>query len=464
MIINRFKVLSQLKCLFVLFWVFTSGICLYAASGSEMNAEAADFAAFGKALKASKDSEAIRLGGLTFSRLEKKYRTDAGFGALKSRLTAAEFLSGAMGAQLKKATVRGVLAAADELFDNKSKSKKEYSLLVAPGRSFYETSVKLFSKPVRIENLVNDEKTFLADYYALKLRILTSKIAKAGQALAIAEASFSGTHDYVLVLPLLHASDAKAVNIDVFPGWMRQPAQLDVFSDSCLLHYGFCFQAMVLARESAQIQQKSFSELRFYTLAARKCGRGHPHIAVDCLNRAVNYVPKQQPDLIVSLQFEIVQLWLDTGNYTLAAGQARKISDSYPKHKDSGKALWLYYYALSRSNNTSQILTDIDEALADKRCEPYKAKLMYMKWWALRRRRNETARIAALEYELLKKYGDNPMTASVLLSQGTDLLAGRDYNGAYELLTRLLEKFPLTEAADQAKEMIAKLKAAKGIK
>jgi len=462
MIINRFKVLSQFKCLFVLFWVFTSGICLYAVG--EMSVEADDFAAFGKALGACNDSEAIRLGDLTFSRLGKKYRTAAGFGVLRSKLAAAEFLAGRMESQLKKATVRGMFAVADELFDNKRKSKKEYSVLVAPGRSFYETSIKLFSKPVRIEKLGNDEKTFLADYYDLKLRILTSKIAKAGLALAIAEASFSGTHDYVLVLPLLHASDEKAVNIDILPGWMRQPAQLEVFSDSCLLHYGFGFQAMLLARESAQIQQKPFSELRFYTSAARKCGISHPHIAVDCLNRAINYVPNQQPDLIVSLQFEIVQLWLDTGNYALAAGQAHKISDSYPSHKDSGKALWLYYYALSRSNNTSQILTDIDEVLADKRCESYKAKLMYMKWWALRRNRNETARIAALEYELLKKYGDNPMTASVLLSQGTDLLAGLDYNGAYELLTRLLEKFPLTKAADQAKEMIAKLKATKGIK
>jgi len=220
----------------------------------------------------------------------------------------------------------------------------------------------------------------------------------------------------------------------------------------------------MVAKKSAQIQERPFSELEFYRSVAKKCGKSHPHIAADCLHKAMDYVPDKEPDMAVVLQFEVVQLWLDSSNYALAAGQARKIFETYPNHNSSGKAIWLYYYALSRNNNTDEILVDIDKALDDKRCEVYKAKLMYIKWWALRRKRNQTARVAALEYELLKQYGNNPMVAPILLSRATDLLASQNYNGAYESLSQLVEKFPSTKAAAQAKRMLVKLKDAKGVK
>ena len=365
--------------------------------------------------------------------------------------------------QLKRATNKRMLAVADELFSNDGKGTRTHSLSVAPAKRFYETSVGLFSKPVRISNLTDEEKSFLAQYYDLKLRVLTSAIAKAGQALAITEPSFKGTHDYVLVLPLLHVSGKRSVNIDVLPQWMRRPDQLDIFVDSCLLHFGFPFHAMSLAKKSAQLQSTSFSELDFYRSAAKKCGTSHPHIAADCLHRAINYATDKKPDRAVALQFEVVQLWLDSRNYALAVGQAHKIFKTYPNHEEAGKAIWLYYYALSRNNNTDEILVDIDRALDDKRCEVYKAKLMYIKWWALRRKRDQTARVAALEYELLKQYGNDPMIAPILLSRATDLLAGQNYTGAYESLTQLVEKFPSTKAATQAKRMLAKLKAVKGV-
>jgi outer membrane protein assembly factor BamD (BamD/ComL family) len=365
--------------------------------------------------------------------------------------------------QLRGATNKRMLGVANELFKPDNKGTKTFSLSVAPAKRFYETSVGLFSRPVRIDNLMDEEKSFLAQYYNLKLRALTSLIAKTGQALTIAEPSFKGTHDYVLVLPLLHVSDKKSVNIDILPRWMRRPDQLDIFVDSCLLHFGFPFHAMSLAKKSARFQNSSFSELEFFRSGAKKCGASHPHIAVDCLNRAINCTTDKEPDRVVDLQFKVVQLWLDTKNYALAAGEAHKIFETYPNHKESGKAIWLYYYALSRNNNTDEILVDIDKTLDDQRCEVYKAKLMYIKWWALRRNHDQNVRVTALEYELLKQYGNDPMVAPILLSRATDLLAGQNYTDAYESLTQLVEKFPSTTAATQAKRMLGKLKSVKGM-
>ena len=63
-----------------------------------------------------------------------------------------------------------------------------------------------------------------------------------------------------------------------------------------------------------------------------------------------------------------------------------------------------------------------------------------------------------MEYELLKDYGNDPMVAPVLLSRATDRLVRQDYAGARESVIELVEKFPDTKAAAQAKRMLEKLK------
>jgi hypothetical protein len=418
-----------------------------------------NLAGFRKSLDAHEYSEALSIGNTLFAQLERKHKSDAGFMAYKSKLKGAEFLAESMQQQLKRATKTRVSSISDELFEKNSSTGGASQPLVAPAKSFYETSIELFSRPVKIDNLTEEEKSFLVQYYDLKLRDLTSHIAKTGQALAIAEPSFKGTYDYVLVLPLLHVSDKTSVNVGVLPQWMQRPDQLDIFADSCLLHFGMPFQAMNLAKKSAQLRNVSFSEYDFYKSAARKCGTLYAHIAADCLRKAINHAQGEGSAEAIALEFDLVQLWLDSSNYPLAASQAHKISQTYPDDKDPGKAIWLYYYALSRSNNVNGILADIDTALDDKRCELYKPKLMYIKWWALRRKRDQDAKVAVLEYELLKQYGDDPMVAPILLSRVTDYLASQDYTGAYELSTQLIDKFPSTKAAIQAEKMLAKLKA-----
>jgi len=447
----------------LVFVIITTGIGFGVSSteDSQTGNKIPDFAAFQKAFETSDDSQSISLGDSIFSELEKKYKGNLGLDTIKSKLTAAEFLAGQMESQLSKMTRKLMLTVPGELFNTKKKGGESKLLLIAPAKSFYETSVVIFSKPPIVDKLGSDEKKFLAQYYNLKLRILTSAIAKAGQALSVTEPTFKGTHDYVLVLPLLHHSDKNSFNIDVLPRWMQQPEQLDIFSDSCLLHFGFSSYAMMIAKKAAQLKNEPFSEIDFYKTAAKKCWKSYPNIAAECLRRAIDSAPNQETETVVTLRFELVQLWLDSENYALAAGEARKIFEAWPNHKDSSKAIWFYYYALSKGDNTDQVLTDIDNVLADKRCDVYKAKLMYIKWRALRRKQSEQTRIEALEYQLLKEYGDDPIVAPVLLARATDFLAKQDYNEAYRLLEQLSQKFPSTKAALQAKKLVTKLKATK---
>ncbi|UCG48661.1 MAG: hypothetical protein JSU94_02580 [Phycisphaerales bacterium] len=423
-----------------------------------------EVAAFLKACKARDDAEAKSIGDKIFARLTQKHRQNAAFTALLSKMKAAEFLTRQMVQQLRQATNQRMVSIGKNMFPNRKQPVKKSVLSVAPAKRFYDTSVALFSKPVKGIDLSDEERTFFVQYYDLKLRLFTGEIAKAGQALAIAEPAFKGTYDYVLVLPLLHAIGERPINIDVLPLWMRRPDQLDIFSDSALLHYGLPFQAMMVAKKASELRGSAFSELDFYRSASGKCGTGLPHTAADCLKRAITEAVNKKADLVVPLEFDMVQLWLDSDNYGLAAGEARKIYEDSPDHKDAGKAMWLYFYSLSRNNDTDVILKDIDEALKDKRCKIYEPKLLYIKWWALRRKRDSTASVAALEYELLKRYGNDPMVAPIMLSHATDQLASQDYAGAYDSLSQLVEKFPATKAAQQAKRMLAKLKTIRGEK
>jgi len=433
-----------------------------ACAGGQVNGQATDtnspvLADFAAALKAGYDKQALAIGDVLFKQVERKYRADAGFVAFRSKLQAAEYLADRMISELNKAKNKKMAWVASRLFAGNN-SERSKPLTVAPAKSFYETSLQLFSKAVKITGLSTEEQNFLAKYYDLKLRILTTAVAKAGQALVVAEPTFQGTHNYVLVLPLLHASDAKAFNIEVLPRWMQKPQHLEIFSNSCLLHFGLPFQAMMIAKHKAEIEGRPFSEIDFYRTQATRCRTSHPRAAVDCIKKAIAYVSRDNTDMLVRLDFEIVEICLESGNFTLAANQARRIYESYPENEQAGRAIWLYYYALSRGNKTDAILSGIDDAISDHRCRPYKPRLMYVKWWALRRKRGNDAMIAAVEYELLKNYGNDPMVAPILLSRATDLLAQQDYSGARESLLRLVEKFPSTKAAAQAHRILERLK------
>jgi len=422
-----------------------------------------NFTEFYQALEIGADEQAVKMGQKIFNWIEEKYQGNTGFGALKSKMNAADFLANQMINQLRKATGKQVFAVAGEMFkDDKIINKN--ALSVAPAKSFYETSQQIFSRPVNVSQFSDEEKIFIAKFYDLKLRILTSAIAKAGQALAISEPSFKETYDYVLVLPLLHASETNPININILPLWMRQSNQLHIFSDSCLLHFGLAYHAQAFAKAADELDDKVFSEKIFYLSASKRCIKQLPSVAVDCLKRAINSIDEQNIDERINLQFDIVQIWLDSDNFALGAGEAKSIADSFPDHQKRREAVWLHFYALSRSNNIQAILANIDTAINDPRCAEYRSKLMYIKWYALRRQKDNTAQVAALEHKLITDYGDDMIIAPILLSRATDLLARQDYAGACLLLDQIREKFPTTKAAEQANKIAAKLKAIQGSK
>jgi len=437
--------------LLLFLWVLTPTVL--AEEAQELSK---DYEPFHQALEDGDEARALSLGQVLYRDFQQAYRSEANFQAFHSKLTAAEFLARQMISQLAGATRRQMLRTTATLFSTSTSQRQPLTL--PPAQQFYDTSVSIFSHPVRIGGLTDKQKAFLGSYYDLKLRLLIARIARAGQALAIAEPQFHQTHHYVLILPLLHTSADQPININVLPAWMTKPEQLELLSDVCLLHFNLPIQAMHLAQQAANGLSQTFLPENFYRAAAKKCGVSQANVAVACLEYALAELPASAVDKIILLNFDIAQLWWDTGNFPLAAGQAQKIITTWPDIKEYGRAVNLYYYSLSRSNNVEAILTDINTAIDDARCIAYQAKLMYLKWWSLRRQRKDDARIGVIEHDLIKRYPKNSLVAPVLLSRATDHLGRQDYSAAKISLDQIIKQFPNSKAAVQAHKMITKLK------
>ena len=81
---------------------------------------------------------------------------------------------------------------------------------------------------------------------------------------------------------------------------------------------------------------------------------------------------------------------------------------------------------------------------------------MYLKWWSLRRQRKDDVRIGVIEHDLIKRFPKNPLVAPVLLSRATDHLGRQEYAAAQQTLEQLIQQFPQSKAAIQAKKMMVK--------
>ncbi len=396
-----------------------------------------------------------------FEKLENKYPANAELRILKSRIAAAEYIASQMQSELQQRKERVLKKMAAQLFAEQAAKPNEMLAPLAPARDFYNASAAIFQIPVSLEVFDPCERTFLGQYYDLKITSLVDSTIAAAKALAVTDRDFEGLYDYALVVPLLHAANNEDVNIALFPKSMRTPDGLGNLSKSCLLHYGLPPRAMQFAKQAAGLVGKPFSEVEFYESAAKTARDSKPDVAADCLSRAVELLPENDADKIVALRLEAAQMWLDSGKYTLAAAEARKAFEAYPENLSAGRAIWLHYFALSKADDLDALLTGIDSAISDPRCAEYVVKLKYMKWYALRRKSPLSPACTAIENDLLEHHADDSIVAPIMLFRAQELMARQNYDQSRRLFADIVEKFPSTEAAARAKQNLSKLEARK---
>ena len=117
-----------------------------------------NFTDFLHALERGSDQQAAQMGRGLFECLDRKYRADAGFSALKSKMAAADFLASQMITQLKTAAGRQMFVEAANVFGNVDHTGDKRPFNIVPAKSIYDSSLEVFSKPISIGRLGDDEK------------------------------------------------------------------------------------------------------------------------------------------------------------------------------------------------------------------------------------------------------------------------------------------------------------------
>jgi tetratricopeptide (TPR) repeat protein len=422
-------------------------------------AQASNCANLEQMLEEPDSSRALTSGYALFQKLEKKYPANAELRLLKSRIAAAEYIATQIQSELQQRKGRVLKKMAGQLFGEETDKPNEKLTPLTSAKDFYNASAAIFETPVPKDIFDSCEKTFLSQYYSLKIASLVDSTIEAAKALSITDRGFDGLYDYALVLPLLHASNDEDINIGLLPKSMRTVDGQGKLSESCLLHYGLPARSMEFAKQAANIAGTSFSEVEFYESATKIARDTKPDVAADCLSRAVELLPPDDADRIVALRLEAAQMWLDSDKYMLAAAEARKAFEAYPQNPSAGRAIWLHYFALSKADDLNSLLSTIDSAICDPRCVEYVVKLKYMKWYSLRCRRPTSPALTAIEKDLLENHADDPIVAPVMLFKAQDLMARQNYDQSRQLFAQIIEKFPTTRAAVEAKEKLSKLEA-----
>ena len=393
-------------------------------------------------------------GAIDFEKLKGKYSGDTNFKTYMAKLRAAEHLAADMVSQLEKVRKRQLNVFSDTIFGNKAETEEAEAFLTAPAIKFYKEAKGLFSQPISLHGFSIAEQKFLSSYYNLKLRSLLNEIAETGQALAVAEPSFKGTYDYVLVLPLLHTKDGSSVNVNSLPQWMQQAGILTALSDSCLLHYGFINPALDLAKMACVQRSGSCDDVELYRFLANKCDKHNVNIAVQCLEKAIEYLPDNDLGTVNELRFDIVQRWAQAGSYKLAAGQAKKIAQHIPDSNEGKESLLkiikIYAEQLKFYDDAIEQCRVFLKKFTDSRQAEYiqflTGKLTYL---------NRDYAGAATKLDLFQmKYPNSPYVSEAMLLGAISQFSEGQTNEAIERFRRIIQKYPDTELTARCKFLI----------
>ncbi|MFC1677129.1 tol-pal system YbgF family protein [Planctomycetota bacterium] len=391
---------------------------------------------------------------IDFEKLKEKYSDNANFQTYMAKLRAAELLAADMVSQLEKARKKQLNAFSDTLFGNKAEIGKGEALGVSPAREIYKRSKGLFSQPISLRGFSSVEQKFLSGYYNLKLRSLLNEIAEAGRALAVAEPSFKGTYDYVLVLPLLHTKDVGSVNVNSLPQWMQQAEILDALADSCLLHYGFLSPALNLAKKACVQRSDSCDDVELYRCLAGKCGKHNVTIAVQCLEKAIEYLSDNDLGAINELRFDIAQRWTDLGSYKLAAGQLKKIAQNISDSNDAEdtllKIIKIYAEQLKFYDDAIEQCRVFLGKFTDSQQAEYvqflTGKLTYL---------NKDYAGAATKFDLFQmKYPDSAYVSEAMLLGAISQLSQGQTDEAIERFKGIIQRYPEAELTAHCKFLI----------
>jgi tetratricopeptide (TPR) repeat protein len=325
--------------------------------------------------------------------------------------------------------------------------------LLPPAREAYWTRLKLFAAARVSRGLSVQQVAFLDRYYDLHMQ---DEILAIGRQALVAHSGSSERLCYALVLPLLYlqgrqdAWDQETPLFDLFT-----PQMLGVLSKFALLQAERPGAALAVARCQARRNNREFSPTQWASDAVDACTLNQRPDLAEQLVGLVSAGTERQ-GVVAGLRLKVADSYARCGEYGPAAQACERICAELPATRWYGRIMVAYLGYLARDGKIEQVIATTESVLQDARCQPYRAQILYLRWWALRKS-DRLEEASALAQQLLEQYADNPAVAPVLLERATDALARQKYDQCRELLTRLTREFPGTESARRAQDILTRL-------
>ncbi len=329
---------------------------------------------------------------------------------------------------------------------------------LVPAAQLYSEFLPHFQYRLQTDRFSPAQQDFLRTYYNAQVRQMVDEVMRWGMPLSTVAADSHELEYYLLLLPLLHSTCGFDVSLlNTLPPWILAADRLERLADFCLLRVERIDAAGAIGVQLLRHDKGGSGAYEYYLAAADKCVKSRlPARAVQCLEAAIASLARDDPRA-VEQRLAICQVWADAKNYAMAAGAAGQIIKDMSGAPASGRARYLRIRYLSQQGDSNAILLEVDDALADAACRPFEPDLMFFKWLALRRQ-NKPEQAAGLLKEFLRKYPDNPQAADMYYAAAVECLTSQRYDEARDVLRSLMDRFPGSPAAIQAKSLQARLR------
>lgn len=415
---------------------------------------------FERLAKAGQSDQALGVGKQLLEDLVSKYPQNKGLRKVQKRLDAA--------ADLKALIIRGLKCEQQKVLakivglDMPSQSSSQHTPqehpapLLAPAEHLYRANMQLFNGQPQLDAISPAESKFARRYYDLRMQDSIEQVTKATTQTTLSPGESCGPSFYALVLPLLYLpeGDVRWQSLNRLFA-LADSSDLEAMSQFCLLRVDRPAAARAIASYQAEAEGNDFLLLDWSIEASRKCvDNQRPDLAEALLRTAIPALNDE--NTIVKLRLMIAQGYSRCRDHERAAEHCKQAAHDFPDSPLYARLICSYFEYLARQSKPSHILSQIDSALNEPRCRPNAAELLYLKWWALRKRhRYDQARKVA--DRLTAEHPDNECVAPVLLAEATDCLSNHRYDRCRKLLRQIMTKFPKTDSAQQAQKVILNL-------
>jgi hypothetical protein len=300
-------------------------------------------------------------------------------------------------------------------------------------------------------------------YYDLLLEAGSAYLfARSGEDSNIDQRIATETLELCLVIPLLRTSDSawSTAQLIALPSWMKAPDRSAILEDFCLVagRYRTAYQFARSVKVARPAGESVSDYLDYLASVAGKPvvqARGAGVLVLTAGIAAADAAGEKgrAANMRVALAAQLDA----TGKPEAAAEEMKRLLGLAPDRELFAKAATLRMKYLFASRQWAILAGEAGGYERDARCKAYLPALLYLDW-ATNQRMGNAREVDRLREAFLAQYPDHPLGADLRLAAALRLVASGNYKDAIPTLTLIETKYPDSQAAAKATQLLATLR------